>query len=371
MDIRTRDEGRYHQREMLIDGQVVAWLTVIDYQMRIGSALVRMAGIGGVETAPQHRMKGLMRILFEDTVRYMTGAGYDVSLLFGIPNFYTKFGYATCLPSYRVTVATRNAELAQADAPACQARPMQPEDLPFVIDLYERHNIERSCSVTRTAEHFTHFPKGTHWGQPAEAVVFEDEAGRRVGYAAWDKTNERVSVIEAEAEEAGCFGALLAEFARQAVAKRCGHITLHLPPDHSFAEYLQRFGCEWTIAYPRHADGMMRLLNQATLFDALRPELERRVMAARLPAPLDVSVITELGALRLRLIGDRLALEHNAGAPASITLSQDKLAQLIAGYRPARDVLNDAGAQVTGNALPLLDALFPRGWPHLWHADHF
>jgi hypothetical protein len=202
-------------------------------------------------------------------------------------------------------------------------------------------------------------------------VVFEDEAGRRVGYAAWDNTNERVSVIEAEAEEAGCFGALLAEFARQAVAKRCGHITLHLPPDHSFAEYLQRFGCEWTIAYPRHADGMMRLLNQATLFDALRPELERRVMAARLPAPLDVSVITELGALRLRLIGDRLALEHNAGAPASITLSQDKLAQLIAGYRPARDVLNDAGAQVTGNALPLLDALFPRGWPHLWHADHF
>ena len=371
MEIRTHDEGRYHRREMLIDGEVVAWLSVIDYQMRIGSARVRMAGIGGVETHHNHRMKGLMRILFEDTVRYMTSAGYDVSLLFGIPNFYTKFGYATCLPACQVMIATRNAELAQADAPACRARPMQPDDLPFIIELYERQNAGRSCSVARTAEHFTHFPKGTHWGQPAEAVVFEDQAGRRMGYAAWDKTNERVSVVEAEADEDRYFGALLTEFARQAVAKRCGHITLHLPPDHPFADYLQRFGCEWTITCPRHADGMMRLINQAALFSKLQPELERRVRAAHLPTPLDVSIITELGALRLREIGDRLALEDNTDAPASITLSQDKLAQLMAGYRPARDVLNDAGAQATGNVLPQLDALFPRGWPHLWHADHF
>jgi predicted acetyltransferase len=70
----------------------------IDLPMRIGDAVIRMAGIGDVYTEREHRMKGYMRYLYEDTLTYMTEEGYDVSMLFGIPDFYTKFGYAVCLP---------------------------------------------------------------------------------------------------------------------------------------------------------------------------------------------------------------------------------------------------------------------------------
>ena len=372
MDIRTHDNGRYHRREMRIGDQVVAWLTVIDYQMRIGSAQVRMAGIGGVETHREHRMKGLMRILFDDTVRYMTDEGYDVSVLFGIPNFYTKFGYAVCLPSSRVTVQTRDAERAQAGAPLIQARPFQLGDLPFVIDLYSRHNAVRTCSLVRAAEHFTGFPIGTWWDQSADAVVFED-SGQPIGYAAWDKTDQSVNVIEAETTDDRYWGALLGEFARQAIAKRCGQISLFMPPDHPLVCYAQRFGCEWTITYPRHGDGMMRVLNQATLFDKLRPELEQRLVARPLPETIDLAIHTDLGAVRLSAAGGRLTVSAGAvaGAADSVTLSQDRLAQLVAGYRDARDVLNDTQVQTTGNARTGLEALFPRGWPYMWHADHF
>ena len=109
MHIITNDEGRSHRREMLIDEETeIAHLWVIDFQMRIGTAQVRMAGIGDVYTNRQYRMKGYMRHLYEDTLNYMTAEGYDVSMLFGIPNFYTKFGYATSLPDpQRMPAATR------------------------------------------------------------------------------------------------------------------------------------------------------------------------------------------------------------------------------------------------------------------------
>ena len=35
---------------------------------------------------------------------YMTENGFDVSMLFGIPNFYHKFGYATVLPETYVEI---------------------------------------------------------------------------------------------------------------------------------------------------------------------------------------------------------------------------------------------------------------------------
>src|SRR6266536_3592169 len=144
MEIRTRKETNYSTREMLIDGQVVCWLTLIDYAMRIGSARVRMAGIAGVETKSEHRMKGYMRVLFQDTLEYMRNEGFDVSMLFGIPSFYPKFGYATCMALYKVMVKTRNAELAKGLARPVQARPIAPADLPAVAELYNRANASRS-----------------------------------------------------------------------------------------------------------------------------------------------------------------------------------------------------------------------------------
>ncbi|MCL5998859.1 MAG: GNAT family N-acetyltransferase [Chloroflexi bacterium] len=280
MDIRTRDEGRYHIREMLVDDQLVSWLTIIDYQMRIGSAVVRMAGIGGVETHHKHRMQGHMRVLFEDTVQYMLAQGYDISMLFGIPNFYPKFGYAVCLPWPKATVQTRDAELAQTEAVPCNMRPVGPDDLSAIIDLYNQRNASRTCSLVRTAEYFKGFTKGTGWDTRTEAITLEDGQGGFAGYAAWDKSDQTVNVVEVESISPSFYPALLYEFARQAIARRCGHITLFMPPDHPFAQFVQRYGCEWSIKYMRHSDGMMRILNQASLIEKITPELKRTFIRA-------------------------------------------------------------------------------------------
>ena len=57
-----------------------------------------MGGIAGVDTNEEHRNKGYSRRVMEDCTAFMTENGFDVAMLFGIPNFYPKFGYATVIP---------------------------------------------------------------------------------------------------------------------------------------------------------------------------------------------------------------------------------------------------------------------------------
>ena len=372
MNIRTQDQGREHVRELLIDDQVASWLTVIDYVIRIGTARVRMAGIGGVHTHKEHRMKGHMRALIEDTLAYVTREGHDVSMLFGIPNFYDKFGYASCLPEYSVKVQTRDAEQARTDAVACKTRPVEKRDWDAVLALYERCNATRTASIVRSLENFYGFYKGSTYRTATEAVLWEDQARRLTAYAVWDEDDQAVNVVEVHSAQPEMFPTLLYAFAQQAIAKRCGEITLFLPPDHPFAEFLQRYGCEWRVRYPARADGMMRLLNQATFFAKIGPELERRVAVSPLAGlTRSLRIETDIGKTTLEFQHGKLTDSTDAPAENAITLPQGKLMQLVTGCRSARDLVSDPEVRVQGEVRPLLETLFPQGHPYVWLADYF
>ncbi len=372
MPITTQDKGRRHIRELLVDEQAASWLIVIDYVIRIGAAQVRMAGIGGVETHKDHRMKGYMRALCEDTVAYIIREGYDVSMLFGIANFYDKFGYASCLPEYSMTIQTRNAEEAKADASAYKMRPIEERDWDAVLALYNRRTATRTASITRSVEHFRGFNKGSDYWVTAKAVLWEDQAGRLIAYAAWDKNDQAVNVIEAHSARPETYPMLLNAFAQRAIEKRCGEITLFIPPDHPFAEFVQRYGCEWRIKHPTRANGMMRLLNQAQFFDKIGPELERRVAHSRLAGlTRSLQIETGIGTTTLNFHHGKLTGSTDTPAENTVTLPQGQLMQLITGCRGVQDLIADPDVHTRGQVRPLLEALFPRGHPYVWLADYF
>jgi predicted acetyltransferase len=377
MDIRTLDNGRRHKRELLIEGELASWLWVIDHQMRIGTAQVHMGGIGGVNTDYRYRMKGYMRALLEDTVRYMTGQGYDVSMLFGISGFYPKFGYASCLPSHKQIVQTRDAEdagkEASKEAGSYATCALKDEDIDGVRALYNRNNAARTASIVRCEKYFTKFTKGTAWwGEAPVGFVLKDQAGQVAAYAVYDKSDRAVNVSEIESRDDTLFAALMSALAEQAIEKRCGQITFHLPPDHAFAEYAQRFGCKWETDCPRNGGGMMRILNLEALMVKVRAELERRIALSRmLQQSGSLTIETDLGAVTLNVEQGRLALGAGHHSGSLLNLSQDRLTQMLVGYRRPCDVLNDPGVRATGDVLPWLEALFPTGHPYVWHADQF
>jgi hypothetical protein len=157
----------------------------------------------------------------------------------------------------------------------------------------------------------------------------------------------------------------------QAITKRCENIDLYIPPDHPFAEFVQRFGAEWKITYPRYGSGMMRVLNQQPLFEKIASELEQRLAITPLAGYTGVfDLRTDLGTTTLAFDAGKLTV-NVAQASTFIKLPQDKLMQLVVGYRSVRDLINAPDVQVEGEILPLLNALFPKTYAYPWVADHF
>ena len=94
-------------------GRTLARLAVVPFHQRVGRALLWMGGVAGVNTDPVAREQGLARRLLTFAVEWMRDQGFDWSGLFGIPNFYTRFGYASALPEYELVIATARAEMAR------------------------------------------------------------------------------------------------------------------------------------------------------------------------------------------------------------------------------------------------------------------
>ncbi|MGC8862303.1 MAG: GNAT family N-acetyltransferase [Armatimonadota bacterium] len=372
MEIATNVEGARRYRSLLADGKKVSWLTVIDHRMRIGSAVVRMGGIAGVGTEPAERMKGYCRRLMEDSIAYMRDEGFDVSLLFGIPDFYPRFGYAVCGRASVVTMATRDAERAGSSLGPFEIRPYSGDDLDSLIDLYNQANHSRTGTVVRERPQFEGIRKGSRWGTDAEVIVLVDKAGRFAGYAAFDKNDVDLIVTEVEAVDPAAFPNVLYEFARLAIERRTGSIAMYLPPDHPFAEFCHRYECKVTLEYRRCGGAMMRIISQDSLFGKISGELAARIADSRFARDsVRLGLHTDLGDTCLEIEAGNVTPRPGTSAGDYIELPQSRLAQLVMGYRSARDLMTEPDVSFHGNALSLAEVLFPKQNAYVWAADHF
>jgi predicted acetyltransferase len=368
-EIQTKVQGRWHSRQLDVDGQSVSRLSVLDASIWLLGVEVRMGGIASVNTNSEHRMKGYARRVLEDTVRYMTGLGCDVSMLFGINDFYNKFGFIPCLPGHQSSIATRDAERAAEGAGSYTTRLVKPEDLPWIVALYNARNRHRPAALVRNEESFTGFRKGSAYGVEADAFVMQNEDGERIGYAAFDNSRTAVNIVEVNAVSPAAHWSLLYEFAKMAVERRCGELLLHMPSDDPFVRFARRYGCNTQIGYRRMGGGMMRILNQEALFRKLQPALQERVASSALAGtPMTVTFETDLATTDL----------HFNGAPKAgrtgrwrVKLGQDKLMQLVVGYRAADDLLTDRDVTAEGDPQELLGILFGGLSPYVWRADVF
>lgn len=371
MDLRiiTEKMGRDHLRRVMIGEEWISKVTIIEYEMRIGSSLVKMGGIAGLETKKEYRMRGYARALMSDNVKYMQKEGFDVSMLFGIPDFYPKFGYSTALASRRVSTYTRDAEKVPRKY---ETREFHEEDCDAVLRIYHENNATRTCTVLRNREDWKGFKKGSRFGESAKAFVVEDRSGAVIGYAAFDDSKDRVNIVEIGAVKDDIFGTLLNEFARMAVTLRVETINMFIPPDHPFTEYCHRYGCESWSRYPKSSDGMMRIINLKTLFEKIREELQQRISDSEFENYKgSLEIKTDIGEVTLLIKNGHIEIRREHKGESLLDLPQAKLMQLIVGYRSIRDILNNSDVKARGNIEALIKILFPKSNPWIWLPDHF
>jgi predicted acetyltransferase len=382
------DDGGF--RLKLFEGEeAVARLAVGRYTMRVAGVGLPMAGVADVVTHPAHRGKRYGEQMLRAAVARMRDERYPISILFGVPDFYHRFGYAPVLPQYAVNLATRDAERIGASSgarPAAAVRPTRPEDAPALLALYDQTNAGRTGTLERAAKKMDPTPprESEHWWTHARRGLVAEVDGRPEGYVLLSGNPAQLRVLEAVVPVASvptAGAALLGALAREAVDRRLEQVRLPLPPDEPLALLLRQAGCKVEVTYSANADGMGRIVDLAALAEALEPALAARALAlpdGERPAELELvctaqgdepvaSATMHLGAAS----GGGGGGSDGSGRRMTLTLPQQRLCQLVMGYQGI-DVIRwqhpDACAEADVHALR---ALFPTGYPHMWQIDHF
>src|SRR5690554_1179129 len=127
-----------HTRIAVARQEIVAALRLTTDTIRIGEARLRMGGFGYVTTAGAYRHQGISRELIRDTLHYMHANNYHASMLFGIPNFYHKFGFATSLAEYATYIDT--AEAGAVDQPEYTLRQGKPGDIRAIQKMHDAND---------------------------------------------------------------------------------------------------------------------------------------------------------------------------------------------------------------------------------------
>ncbi|HEO72225.1 MAG TPA: GNAT family N-acetyltransferase [Candidatus Hydrogenedentes bacterium] len=369
-----------HTRIALHDGDLAGALRLNTETIRIGEARLKMGGFGWVTTDGRHRRKGVALALIRDTMHYMKRHGYHVSMLFGIPNFYHRFGFVTTLADYAIVVGT--GEAATTLRGAWKLRDAKPSDIRAIQKLHNANDAHVACSLLRSAAHITN--KWDNWR--THLHVMTTAQGKVVAYCHAHPGDGELLVddlgLEPAAQarptpsvygsaEAGLAVALLKACSDLAAQEHAGRLRFQLPPPHPFARFLLQYTSTHEMRLVRDRGGMMAFVDLDEALESMIPEWESRLTASvARDERIELTLVVDRAPYRVR--ANRGAVDVAlASGTNKVSLTAGELMHLVTGYRYAPDVLAARRRSMTAQSRTFFNILFPKRHPYVWHFDRF
>ena len=344
----------------LLGGKIVTHWGVWDYRMRIGATRVRVAGVGWVATDGRLRKRGLTARTARAWLQAVPGHGYDMTVLFGIPNLYHRFGYVRAWSEGIWTVAA--GDLPKQRPPArlhefSLARRREDTDA-----LYNRQYARVTGTAVRP-------PFQSHKRPKCRGYLWCDSRGRTAGYVILDLGNmQKVTVTEAvgPAKEVLAAVGVLARRLRLIEIRFRG-----LAADGDLARCLRWGNSRCEIHYARSSGAMVRTVNLRSCLVKLAPELSRRLRRSHLAAWRGTLLVADpREKVVLAIARGRVRVADGRSAPHAI-IGGEEIAQLLLGTDDPAEVIRAGGMKTRGDAAELAAVLFPNQHPMLCEWDRF
>ncbi len=352
-----RKEWKNH-RCLVLDGRVVSYIKIVPKRMYLGRALLKMAGVAGVSTDPDHRRKGYNRALFRDTIEFIRKDGYDLSILYGIPDYYHRYGYESVMTGHIVTMTPRE-EWAGAAAPHKRS----------VVTRSDMDQIRRLCNAQ--ARHRDGNCLRNRMHKPARGVKITDGRGRIVAYAAWREENGIIFVPDAAARGPAAAVELLRALWRVAWREMAGQINVDLPPGYPLTDAMLPRGATYRRQFRHNAGCMGLILDLSALARKMQPEWARLAGRSEL-AGKRFALRLAVGDETLSISGGAKGVTTAVGrARAASRATPPRFLQMLLGYRAISELADDSDVRFTKKDLRALEVLFPERRTHILGPDRF
>ena len=261
--------------------QPVSKLALLTLELRFGALALPVEGYEGVSTPPEHRRRGYMARLLR---RSLASARQRVSVacLFGVDDFYPRFGFVTCVADCELRVDLDNARRLDPVVDGA-VRAGGPADLPAMRALYNQVHAARPWTAARGPT-WDRLPRAGEW-EPGSEIHLAQRGGELHGYLVlrapmFGWRARRFELREIVARDTASAGVLLACALQRARQLNYDRIVVHEPPDSPVARVARAVGCEVVHRYSAAGGGMARILDRARFVDGIAAELARRARAA-------------------------------------------------------------------------------------------
>ncbi len=355
---------REHTRVALRDGELAGALRLTTDTIRLGEARLKMGGLGWVTTDARHRHCGVASALIGDTLDYMREHGYHVSMLFGIPNFYHRFGYATALAEYSITLSA--ADLPAAGPGRFRVRAVKPGDIAAIQRIHRDSDADVACSLIRASAHYA-----AKWRRLESANVLVNGNGKVGAYIAAKIVDGTFEVTEAGFDSDFAAAELLSHCARTAADASCARVRFNVPPEHPLARSLAQYESIHEMRLSRERGGMMTFVDVPESLESLVPEWEAQLLQnGRQDIRAEVTLVVDGIAHRVQAHHGAVSVRPGAG-PNKFSVSGVELIRLATGYVHLEDVLHARPRLLSPDARALLACLFPKRNPYVHLFDRF
>jgi len=348
---------------LIWDGnQLVHHWGVWGYSMRVGSVLLKSAGIGAVVTKESYRNRGLMASAAAHSFRAMVSHGYDLSILRG--RHYHKFGYRRAW-NY-VTTKLDPGKTPPEKIPHFNLR--QPfrllglADMDSINALYNRDYADVSGSCVR--------PTYSMWQDGEMKAYGWEEQSQLAGYVRAVPSPDQSALLCLEATGDPRQGlAVLRELLRQENCQQLHFFTL--PEQHPILQVVRLGACTVENRYFQHTGWQVRLVNLASSLQKLLPLLENRLAASRF-AGWQGSLHLDAGEQKATLKISDGGIQVTGEAPGVHRVHGGwAIARLLIGSDRPMEIAQQEGITFSGEAESLVEVLFPNLNPMMSHWDEF
>lgn len=346
-------------RVVSVDGHVASMMLLLRRPLRVGRAMVNGAIVAPVATHPNHQRKGYCSAVMRDAVAYMKTQEVDLSILWGAPWLYPRYGYSPAMVRTELVVKPTQPPAATTDS--CSVRPLAEMDLEAVTQMYHANTATQTCAEVRS-------PAQWEWQPNSAAVVQEvvtDETGTVVGY--WSQGTDwgRPCAHEVGVATTEACGVVFNRLLEAAKTKGVTELPCLLHPTHPFTRYAFHHGSEVRIRSGGGA-GMARVINLQSLLTAMAPELDQRLRCSELHDLKSTLTIMSEDTVVLHIDQGQVSVAEDAsGEGFQLNLPLSLLNPLITGYLDSDEVLRRPHVAVTGGnpARRLIEVLFPARCP--------
>ena len=342
------------------DGEPRATVTVLPMEAFVDGEPADMGGIAAVNAHPAYRRRGYAGTLMRAAINGMRERGMPLSMLHPFAHaFYRTYGWELATEAIKY-------ELSPTEIPTSaeqrRVRAYDPAggDLSRMTELFDAWASSRPCSVGRGEGRWVQYLAR----KDQEAAVYEAENGTIEGYLFYAQSEgsgnppNTLDVSELVAATPAAREALVSFMG--AYDPRMYTVNLSTPRGEPLHPYLP----DSHVRARLEPEFMLRLVDVEGALNGLR-------RAGDEPIVLDVSddVVPEnSGSYTL---GDG-GVTRGEEAGARVSLDVRRLAQLYAGYVPARQLARYGLIEpASEKALDLLEAWFPTGDPYVSVPDHF